>query len=115
MKKYGAMRFVAGVMQFVGWATVLFGIIGALAFVLSIFPDIPPHFRAISDRSWFTAFGIVLTGIFTIAAGQMVVAIADMATNSWHLREVAENSKKTVGFFEHIASPRATNAPTVQP
>jgi hypothetical protein len=112
MKNYGAMRFVAGVMQLMGWLTVLLGV---LAFVLNLGGPSVPNLGLTGIGALLIGGGVVLTGIFTIAAGQMVVALADMATNSWHLREIAENAKRTVGFFEHIASPPAANIPTMQP
>jgi hypothetical protein len=109
MQKYGAMRFVAFVMQLFGWVMVLLGIFLVVIGVMGNISDVPSHLRGLSGYHVIVASGVVLTGIFTVAAGQMVVAIADMATNSWHLREIADHSRvrQAVDF--------AANAPTVQP
>jgi hypothetical protein len=54
---------------------------------------------------------IALIGVFSIAPGQMIAAQVDIATNSHYLRqiaantaEMAANTERTVGFFEHITN-----------
>jgi hypothetical protein len=106
MKNYGAMRFVAGLMQILGWLTVLLGI---LVFIISAGGERNAYGNsgAVGVIAFLIGGAIALTGMFTVAAGQLISAMADMATNSWYLRGIAENSVKTVSFFERVSGGRA--------
>ena len=104
MKNYGAMRFIAGVLQVIGWLTVLFGIAAAVI-TAGGGPNVyGTNAGAASLIAFLVGGGIALTGMFTVASGQLITAIADIATNSWYLRS---DSEKTVGFFERVSNARA--------
>ena len=92
MKHYRSMRFMSGVLRVLGWLIFIFGCLFA-------YPNIEHLIRipGVSDdfhlRMVFLGGGMALTGLFIVAAGQAISALADMASNSWRLREIAENSK----------------------
>ena len=114
MKDYGAMRVVAGVLKLFGWITI---VIGGLFFVLFIVADhnVPSSPYVNHGMVVFIAFVIaglvVLLSIFTVAAGELIAAIADIATNSAQLAKISENTEKTVNFFERVASRVAARSP----
>lgn len=68
--KYGIARFVVGVMNFFGWATIL---IGAAWFIWSVL------WGGLSLLSLPIALGIVVGGIIVLAQGQMLLATLDTA------------------------------------
>src|SRR5262249_5153226 len=108
MKHYGAMRFVAGLLKLIGWLIIGFA---ALVLIVGFTIDVPNM-----DRGTFVLISIggfvatVILGIFTIASGEMIAAVADIAVNAAYLRSIAANTEKTAGFFEHISN--KSNAPT---
>jgi hypothetical protein len=118
MKRYGAMRFVAGLLKFFGWVTIAIGGLVIVA-VLNGNRNIPSSSYVDPAMILLVALVIggliIITGIFWIAAGEMVSAIADIASNSAYMRQIAENSDKTVGFFEHISGRNNSRAPAVAP
>ncbi len=119
MKNYGAMRFVAGLLKLIGWLIIA---AGALVIIVgfNVSTDMPYLDKTMSLVAPIVAGGfIALLGIFTIASGEMISAVADIAVNTALLRSIAANSEKTVGFFEHISAksnvppePAPTTAPT---
>jgi hypothetical protein len=88
MKRYTAMRFVSGVIQFFGWLTIAFGVLFFVAGSGLVFriPSQPYVDQAGVVAVSFVVGGfVVLCGVFIIAAGQMISAFADVATNSWYI------------------------------
>jgi hypothetical protein len=118
MKHYGAMRFVAGLLKFLGWLTIAVGGL-VIVVVLNGSKNIPSSSYVDPAMVFLVALVIggliIITGVFWIAAGEMVSAIADIATNSAHLPKIAENSDRTVGFFEHISTRSNAQAPAAAP
>ena len=117
MKNYGAMRFVAGILKLCGWLTIAIGILLIAVMVagnLNLPRSVGVDQISIALIAALAGGFIILTGIFTVASGEMISALADIATNSHHLPKIAANSEKTVGFFAQITN-GSSRAPPVQP
>jgi len=117
MKHYGAMRFVAGLLKLLGWLIIAAGV---LVVIIGLNASIGLPYM---DKGTFLLVSvlaggvIVILGIFAIASGEMISAVADIAVNTALLRSIAANAEKTVGFFEHISNksngPGPAPTPTV--
>jgi hypothetical protein len=107
MKNYRAMRFVAGLLKLIGWLTVAVGVVVLVVSITAgqnvpVTPYVSPG-AALLIAVLISA-SIIILGIFNVAAGEMISALADMAVNSAYLPAIAANTQKTVGFFEHISN-----------
>ena len=102
MKQYRDMRFMAFALQLVGWALGVSGVY-ITAVVLARGPVLSEPYPGASVYSLNWGLRYLLVGICIVVAGQLLRAIADMATNSWHLRQIAESKAQTGGSY---------NAPT---
>jgi len=109
MKNYGALRFISGVLKFIGWITV----IGAVLFVLFgllASANMPSYSGPYGSKVGVVlialgiAFGIFLSGILIVACGELIDAVVDIATNTAHLPAMAANAERTVGFFDHMSA-----------
>jgi hypothetical protein len=118
MKNYGAMRFVAVLLKSIGWLTVAVGV-AVLVVSIAAGQNVPATPYVSPAMVFLIALlvsaSIIILGIFNVAAGEMVSALADMAVNSAYLPAIAANTQKTVGFFEHISNGGSAAAPPVQP
>ncbi len=101
MKNYGAMRFVAGLLKFVGWLIIALGIlvllipfIGAGKLPANSYDSGMIVFFAI-----ISSVSIIIVGIFTVASGEMISAVADIAVNS---AVTADTAKKTFAYFDQM-------------
>jgi len=117
MKNYGAMRFVAGLLKSIGWLTIALGVVVLVVSIAAgqnvpVAPYVSPGAALLI--AILVSAAIIILGIFNVAAGEMVSAIADMAVNSAYLPMIAANTQKTVGFFEHISNGGSAEAPPVQ-
>ena len=117
MKNYRTMRFTSGVFWVLGWLTTILGCFLVFATVATF----PPAVRGVEDyltiylylTTLSPGLGMILGGIFTVAFGQAISAVADMASNSWHLQEIAENTKNTKNTRYQIAENTGHRAPTI--
>jgi hypothetical protein len=109
MKNYGALRFISGVLKFVGWLTV----VGAGLFVLIALlgtANTPSYSSPYSSHVGVVlitlgiAFALFLSGILIVACGELIDAIVDIATNTAHLPAMAVNAERTVSFFDHMSA-----------
>jgi hypothetical protein len=106
MKNYGALRFISGILKFLGWLIIIASIFVLLIGLLGS-ANIP--------RSPYTsptgiilvmaaiAFGVFLSGILTVACGELIDAVVDIAMNSAQLRNIAHDAQRTVAFFDHMS------------
>jgi hypothetical protein len=94
------------VLQVLGWLTVLLGCFFAFNFTQAIV-TVPSNIAGrLGDMTLLASGGMIIAGLFTVAIGHAISAIADIAHNSWHLREIAENSNRRV-ILDHDRATRA--------
>ncbi len=100
MKNYGAMRFVAGLLKFVGWLIIAFGILVLLIPFIGA-GNMPANFDSgmIVVFAIISSVSIIIAGIFTVASGEMISAVADIAVNT---AETADTAKKTLAYFDQM-------------
>ena len=114
MKRYGAMQFVAGLLKLLGWLIVGVGAL-VMFFSIKLGSSVPVSSYLNEGLPLFIGIlisaAIIIVGIFAVAAGEMISAIADIAINTSHLAAIAANTGKTVGFFEHISSKDTVRSP----
>jgi uncharacterized membrane protein len=108
MKRYRAMRFVSGVIQFFGWLTIIFGILFCVV-GSGLFFRIPsqPYMdqAAVLVISFVIGGLVVLCGVFIIAAGQLISAFANVARNSWYIVAIAANTQQSTEYFQRVSIP----------
>jgi hypothetical protein len=114
MKKYGAMRFVAGLLSFIGWVVIALAVLFFIV-IVTMNQNLPASQYANPAVVMLIAIVIsgliALMGVFSIASGQLIAAQADIATNSGYLRQIAANTaemaahtERTAGFFERATA-----------
>jgi hypothetical protein len=99
----GAMRFVAGLMKLLGWLIIFVGVL-VVVFSFNAGHNIPAS-PYVSPGSVLlvgiaVASSIIVVGIFAVAAGEMISAVADIAVNS---AVTADNSANTLALFQTCA------------
>lgn len=114
MKNYGALRIIAGILKFFGWATIVVGVI--FCFVV-IFAGNSPYAVA-TPRAYVVliavavSFVFFLSGILILASGEMIEAVVDIAVNSAKLPEIAVNSSKAAEFYDRMSASAAKRVAT---
>ena len=111
--KYGALRLISYLLVAAGWLEVIAGFLLALLGTA----DIANMNQTFGHQSFDSAFGItkltagitlLVTGIIVIAMGQIIQLFIDIAQQT---TLTAENSAKTVAFFERVNSRVSPGSP----
>ena len=102
MKRYRALRITAAITKLVGWIILIVGgIVCAAAF------KIPPS-SVMGGLSLLVTVAIavsyLLTALIFIASGQLLEAVADIASNSAHWPHIETNTARTVEFFDQMST-----------
>lgn len=110
-KRYGALEIIAWIIKLIGWVII---VIACLSFAYFMFtyssqqPVASPYGvvtpLAIVFVSIFISLSTLLSGILFLAAGLLIDAVVDIALNTAELATVANNSERTVEFFEHMSN-----------
>ena len=104
--QYYALHTIAFINKLVGWLIIGFGAIFCLfAFNTSTLSII----GASGFIVLLTAIGSALLGLIFIAGGQLLEAIADIATNS---AQTERNTARTVDFFDRMSTNVNRREPT---
>ncbi len=114
--KYGALRSISGILVFVGWLLLVAGLIGAVFGLL----EMTSAQQTYGPGSVNLAFGFskmiagitaLVTGVLVIAMGQVIRLFIDIALQTAPIALIAENSSKTVAFFERVNSRVSPGSP----
>jgi hypothetical protein len=114
--KYGALRSISGILVFVGWLLLVAGLIGAVFGLL----EMTSVQQTYGPGSVNLAFGFskmiagitaLVTGVLVIAMGQVIRLFVDIALQTAPIALIAENSSKTVAFFERVNSRVSPGSP----
>lgn len=98
MKRYTALRFIAGVWKFIGWVVLnspVLAVVLALVFKAPLPVEQSGDMGLVSLAVLASFVAAALIGIGFIAFGQLLSAVADMASNSAYLRRIAESADRT--------------------
>jgi hypothetical protein len=115
MNNYGALRTIAGLLKFLGWATIVIG--GFSLIVMLIAAASSPYTSPYTSSAGVTiitilvGISIAISGMILIASGEFIDAIIDIAINTSMIRKntnslesIAINSEKTVNFFDRVGA-----------
>jgi hypothetical protein len=115
MKKYSALKFIAGLLKFVGWAIIAIGVVMLIAMVASqnSTASYSPYASPILVNLMMIAVLalVFVSGIAMIASGQLIDLFIDIAVSTAVLPQVASNTAQTVNFFSHLSNRANSTAP----
>jgi hypothetical protein len=97
MKQYYALRIIAAIIKLVGWVNLF---LGAICCMFALSSSTPSTVGMSLLVTVVIAVCALLIGLIFISGGQLVEAVADIATNSAH---IDGNTAKTVEVFERMS------------
>jgi hypothetical protein len=92
MKQYYALRIIAAITSFLGWIILIGGgIVGVIAF-----QNNAPSVMGLSELATVVAIAavVLLNALIFMASGQLLEAVADIATNSGHWPHIEANTAR---------------------
>ena len=114
--KYGALRSISGILVFVGWLLLVAGLIGAVFGLLEMTSAQQIYGPgsvnlALGFGKMIAGITALVTGVLVIAMGQVIRLFVDIALQTAPIALIAENSSKTVAFFERVNSRVSPGSP----
>jgi hypothetical protein len=101
MKQYYALRIIAFVTKLVGWLIIALGVIACALAALGVHLSIAPYFGSSLIVIAAIAISSLLLGLIFVASGQLLGAVADIATNC---ARIDLNTARTVQFFDRMSA-----------